>query len=889
MISSGVVAGIGTAFPLAAAAAKGNAVPMPATTPEEIIALAHRTYAYVAQRVSEKELSALKAELALDEKWYADAKKANDAREMRNATRELKSVRRRILFKHPDLQFKRLLAVQRGLPFSQEAGTTDQYVGRWSRPGPGLVAIDNWQEAPRKTVLLKDKLPWGTVLNPDLHWDGDRVLFAFCDHTRKPEADPKACGAPPVVKLEEQRLDWLRRVDPGNPNFTSPDGQFSVMHHRYFIYEAAADGSWVRPLTGGPGDPMKTWEGRQTILLEDADPCYLPDGGFVFNSTRCQTVARCHSGRYVPAWLLYRAELPPFGETCARNIRQLSWGEANEWEPAVLNDGRLCYTRWDYINRHAVWFSSLWTTKPDGTAVGHYYGNYSKTIYTATEVKPIPDSPLVVATAAPHHLFSCGSLVLIDTRKGEDGEAPLTRLTPECPIPESEGWKGSGVWCGPMPVNETLFFASYSPDTTEYPKGHPRAHSHAWTAAWPDPRSFGIWLVDSLGGRELIYQDPEWSTFNPIPLVKRTKPPVLVSTLPPAEQAPATGLCYVENVYDARVELPKGSVKALRINRLFNQGAVRHWSWNQSGDLDIYKESLGTVPVAADGSAAFRIPAEVPIQLQALDQDGMAIYTMRSFIYAQKGEVQGCTGCHENKMASVAPAKMPARRRVYDPEPEVDLGYRGPFSYPRSIQPIFDRHCISCHGLGKASNLIGTNAIRRLIANKQIRYAKSYAETAESKPYDYFAAPSPLTKCLKAGHGGVTLSPDEWKTLILWMDFNVPEWNIGGGYSWNRAELRETDPDGERRLRAAIRAKLGDEIAAQPFEALVNRGDETKSRILWLVKPEDREAFLALVRGSLVNARWQDLDGTCGRPVEAGCECNSCWVRRGGFNRPRTP
>ena len=872
-------------FALAAVTVQGASAPMPATTPEEIIALAHRTYDYVTRSVPEKDLAALKDELAIDEKWYADAKKANDAREMRNAVRELRSVRRRILFRHPDLQFKRLLAVQRGLPFSQESGTTDQYAGRWSRPGPGLVAIDNWQEAPHKTVLLKGKMPWGTVLNPDLHWDGDRVLFAFCDHTCKPEADPKACGAPAVVKLEDQRLDWLRRVDPGNPNFASSDGQFSVMHHRYFIYEAAADGGWVRPLTGCPGDPMKTWEGRQTILLEDADPCYLPDGGFVFNSTRCQTIARCHSGRYVPAWLLYRAELPPLGETCARNIRQLSWGEANEWEPVVLNDGRICYTRWDYINRHAVWFSSLWTTKPDGTAVSHYYGNYSKTIFTTTEAKPIPNSPLVVATAAPHHLFSCGSLVLIDTRKGEDGEEPLTRLTPECPFPESEGWKGNGLWCGPMPVNDTLFFASYSPDTTQYPKGHPRFRSHDWTAAWPDPRSFGVWLVDTLGGRELIYQDPEWSTFNPIPLVKRPKPPALVSTLPPADKAPPTGLCYVENVYDARVELPKGSVKALRINRLFNQGAVRHWSWNQGGDLDIYKESLGTVPVAADGSAAFRIPAEMPIQLQALDKDGMAIYTMRSFIYAQKGEIQGCTGCHENKMASVAPAKMPANRRVYDPVPEVDLGYHGPFSYPRSVQPIFDRHCISCHGLGKAPDFIGTNGIRRLVKDKQVSFAKSYAETVESKPYDYFAAPSPLTKRLKAGHGGVKLSPDEWKTLILWMDFNVPEWNIGGGYSWNRPELRETDPEGERRLRAAIREKLGNEIAAQPFEALVNRGDETKSRILWLVKPEDRERFLALVRGSLVNSKWHDIDGTCGRPVEDGCECNSCWVRRGGFNR----
>lgn len=854
--------------------------PLPARTAEEALALAKRTYDYVAKSVPAAELKMLRDELETDEKWYADAKKASDAREMRNAEREIRSVRRRILFKHPDLAFTRLLAVQRGLPFSQETGTTDQYAGRWSRPGPGLIALDDWKTAPHKTVLLKDKLPWGTVFNPDLHWDGDRVLFAFNDHTRKPEADPKACGAPAVVKFGGRPWTWINEVDPGNPNFSSPEGQFSVMHHRYFIYEAAADGSWVKQLTGTPEDRMETWEGRQTILLEDADPCYLPDGGFVFNSTRCQTIARCHVGRYVPAWLLYRADAG------GKNIRQLSWGEANEWEPAVLNDGRICYTRWDYINRHAVWFSSLWTTKPDGTAVGHYYGNYSKTIYTTTETKPIPDSSLVVATAAPHHLFSCGTLVLIDTRKGEDGEEPLTRLTPECQIPEAEGWKGAGLWCGPMPVNDTLFFASYSPDTTEYPEGHPRYHYQSWTAAWPHPKSFGVWLVDTLGGRELIYQDPEWSTFNPIPLVKRPKPPALVSTLPPSDKAPDTGLCHVENVYDARVELPKGSVKALRINKLFNQGPVRHWSWNNGADLDIYKESLGTVPVAENGSAAFRIPARTPIQLQALDKDGMAIYTMRSFIYAQKGEVQGCTGCHENKMSSYASARPPAARDVRDPAPEVDLGYHGPFSYPRSVQPIFDRHCIKCHGLGEAPDFIGTNGICRLVKDKQVCFAKAYTETVESKPYDYFAAPSPLTKRLKAGHGGVRLSPEEWKTLILWMDFNVPEWNIGGGYSWNRPELRETDPRGERALREAVREALGPQVAAQPFEALVNRGDETKSRVLWLVQPSEKARFLALAKGSLVPPKYRDIDGTCGRPVEDGCECNSCWVRRGGFNRP---
>lgn len=870
-----------------------SAVPMPAQTAEEVIALAHRTAEYVGRSAPAEELKPLLDELAIDEAWYAKGKANHNAADMRNAEREIRSVRRRILFKHPDLQFKRLLAVQRGLPFSQEAGTADQNAGRWSSPGPGLIALDNWQTAPHKTILLDGKLPKGCTLNPDLHWDADRIVFAFNDHTRKPEADPKAMGAPPVVSPDNKCCIWISSVDSGNPSFDTPDAPYGAMHHRYFIYECSADGSWVRQLTGIPSDPMRTWENRQTLILEDADPCYLPDGGIVFHSTRSQTFARCHAGRYVPAWLLHRMNGDGSG------IRQLSWGEANEWEPTVLKDGTICYTRWDYINRHAMWFSSLWTTRPDGTAVAHYYGNYSKTIFTTTEPKAIPGSSKIVATASAHHMFNAGSLMIIDTAKGEDGEAPLTRLTPDTPFPEAcndngpDKFKVTGLYKDAMPVNDTIFFASYSPDTLWFPEGHPRQHSHEWTGAWPHPRSFGVWIVDTLGGRELIYQDNEWSTFNPIPLVKRSKPPALASVLPLAEKTPMQGLCYVENVYDSRVDLPKGSVKALRINKLYNQGAAQHFSWNKGADLDIYKESLGTVPVAADGSAAFSIPAETPIQLQALDKDGMAILTMRSFIYAQKGEIQGCVGCHEqkNRSGTKSFSTLKLKETPQVPVPEIDLGYTGPFSYVRSVQPIFDRKCISCHGLGKAPDFIGTNGCRRLVKDKQVCFAPSYQETIESKPYDYFAAPSPLTKRLQKGHGGVKLTPEEWKTLILWMDYNVPEHNPGGGYNWDRPELRETEPAGEAALRAAIAAAElpGQDAAAvakQPFEALVNRGDEAKSRILWLVKPEDRVRFLALVKKTLVQHKYPDLNGTCGRPVGEPCLCNSCWVLRGRFNVP---
>ena len=855
---------------------------------DDALALARRTLDYVAKSVPEKTLKPYARELKVDATWLASE---TNAAYRAGIARDIAQLRRRILFLHPDLQFDRLLCVQRGIPYHHDPHEVDQYVGRYSRPGPGLIALDDWKTVPRKTELLKGKLPKGTVLNPDLHWNADRVLFAFCDHEAKPPADAQALKAHrDIVNF----TPWMAAADPTSPLCDRKEGEYTVMHHRYFIYEAAVDGSWLRQITGGADDPMETREGRQTVLIEDIDPCYLPDGGFVFSSTRGQNFGRCHWGRWTPSFLLYRGELPPVGSSGgARKIRQLSFGEANEWEPTVLDDGRIGYTRWDYVNRNAVWHQSLWAIRPDGTGVSHLYGNYSENICVETELKTIPGSPLLVATAAAHHNITSGSLFLLDLAKGEDGLEPVIRLTPEVPFPESEGWKLGGTYCSPMPVNDTLFFCAYSAEPLSFPSGHPRHHANSCGACWPTQAAYGIWLVDTLGGRELIYKDPAISTFNPIPLVKRKRPPVLASVLPPAETAPTSGVCYVENVYDTRTDLPRGSVKALRINKLINLPICRRRTTNAGRDLDLYKESLGTVPVEDDGSAAFRIPFGEPIQLQAIDTNGMAILTMRSFIFAQKGEIQGCVGCHENKsQAAPTMPKTNTKARlgaIHDPVPEVDLGYAGPFSFARSIQPIFDRKCISCHGLSEKGtfSLIGTDATANLIARKQLAYIESYEETHYSKAYDYFAAASGLTKKLRKGHGP-KLTDDEWKKLILWMDFGVSRYATAAGYGWNGPDAREIDPAGERALRQAVQARLGAKVAAQPFDALVNRGDERLSRVLDLIggtSAPDYAPFLDLCRKALKPIPWHDIQGTCGR--DDACECRSCWVRRGGYNDPK--
>jgi hypothetical protein len=871
-----------------------------ADTADDALALAQRTLAYVEKSEKRPEMAAALTGFA------QRLPQTRDATARAALEKEIRALRRQILFSHPALKFDRLLASQRGIPYTCAPHMVDQYTGRCSRPGAGLVVIENWKGTPRKVEPLKGKLPLGTVLNPDLNWDGDRVLFAFCDHTAKRPAAAEGVVAPTVLAGAARGKigEIIRRLDPENPLFKDATKTYDpnpVAHLRYFIWEAAVDGSWVRQLTGTSKDKMETWCGRQTSLIEDADPCYLPDGGFAFNSTRCQTYGRCHWGRYTPAFLIFRAD----GD--GSNIRQLSFGEANEWEPAVLNDGRIVYTRWDYINRNAVWYQSLWTMKPDGSGTAHFYGNYTMHPGVQTEAQPIPGSHVVVATAAAHHYITGGSLILIDTHKGEDGLAPLTRLTPEIPWPESEGWNLPGCYAAPYPVNDTLFFASFSAESLSQPESD-KTSTNPW-GAWPSSKAYGIWLVDSLGGRELIYQDPEIGTFTPIPIRKRARPPVIPSVLPPAATAPDFGVCYVENVYDCREPLAKGSVKYLRVNELLNQPAAKKCNRNASLDLDLYKRPLGVVPVAEDGSAAFRIPARKPIQLQALNAEGMAVFTMRSFIYAQKGEVLGCAGCHEDRMRSRPPQDLPKRREFADPKPTLALDYEGGFSPMRTVQPVLDRHCIRCHGLAPAEkdgkktplNLIGVQAGQNLIERKMVSWVESYHETGASKTNDYFAIASPLTAILKKGHNGVTLSKDEWNALILWMDLNVPHYS-NGHYGFNTDEDRQPDPEGERRLRSVIEARFGQAIATQPFAALVNIGAPEKSRVLLAALPLDKggwgqfekgfkgaddpdyQAMLALVKGAIAPLAYHDFCGTCGRGTN--CICNSCWIWMGHFNDP---
>ncbi|MBR6058360.1 MAG: NPCBM/NEW2 domain-containing protein [Victivallales bacterium] len=806
-----------------------------------ILALAERTLDYVSKATP---MDGYAEKLAAYREQIEAKRNAEGKGDWTMLGKELRALRREILFKHPALAFNDLLINKQ--PPTTYSHMVDQYLGRRSRPGAGLVVLHDWKSAkPREEVLLEGKLPLGSVAHPDLSYDGKKILFSYCDHSEK---------------------DANRR--------------------RFFIYEIGVDGSGLRQITGTKDDPMTRVGNRNTVLIEDFDPCYLPDGGIAFVSTRCQSFGRCHGGRYTPAYFLYRMD----GD--GKNIRPLSYGEANEWDPSVLPDGRLIYTRWDYINRHDTIYQSLWTMRPDGTGTAHFYGNYTRNPYMIAEARLIPGSDKIIATAMAHHSYTAGSIIHIDQKLGEDGPEPITRITPEERFPEGEG-RTEHPFASPWPLNPELTLVARSEEPIVFEGGVQSVNAYR------------IWLIDTMGGREEIYVDPNMSCICPIPIQSRPMPPNLCSALATAN-SDKPGLVYIQNANIGRMDFG-AKVKALRVNSIICQPTASVPS-RSVADNEITKKVEGTVPVREDGSAFFHLPSGKPLQLQALDETGQAIMTMRSFIYVQGGELLSCVGCHENR-SQTAPARPMSMKQPDEIKPVPGTEYAGGFSYVRSVQPVWDRYCISCHGFGKATEKLDLRGImdqRRPIRTPyshsymnimrvpgSIRLAQRNQETGSSVPRDYFSHASNLMKKLMKGHCKPLLEDkDSLNLVITWLDLNVQYF---GDYSFSRGEGSQIDADGEKALREAIAKRFGEELSKQPFDTLVNVVNIPASRILNIALPveqggwgqitehaftskEDPEwrEFAKLVWESVKRPADAPDDGTCGLQR---CVCGVCWVK----------
>jgi hypothetical protein len=532
--------------------------------------------------------------------------------------------------------------------------------------------------------------------------------------------------------------------------------------HHYNLYEINLDGSGLKQLTTG------NWD--------DIEPAYLPDRGIVFCSTR--------SKRYVLCWLAPVATIfrcNPDGS----NLRQLSSAAVTQMTPAILPDGRVLFTLWDYNHRVTTAFKHLWVMNPDGTGIAAYFGNmhWEDGDPAYIDAKPIHGTGEVVYVRANHcsneHV---GRLMRLSVANGPDNLSQAIPFT-------------GGGFRDPFPVSVSEFLAAYGNELVSV------------TSAG---KATSLWKSD------MMLHEPRL-------IAPRPREPVIPSRVDPSK---TTGTLFVQNVNIGRNldTLKPGTIRKLLVMEQLPKPANYHGGGSTPlahGGKWTINRILGTVPVEPDGSAHFEVPASRSIFLAMLDDRDLTVKYMRSFLTVQPGERASCIGCHENR-TMIAPAGLPALATRRAPDSIAPFaGTPEILDFPRDIQPILDRHCVTCHNPDKHSggvNLTGDHgptyslAYYNLLLHRQIKdtagihwkgeRSRAGEPLGNDAPYEAFSGAAPLMKKLDGSHHKVKLTDLERTTVRLWLDSATPyagtyaaygTGQIGGWWRLNQPTREMTD------------------------------------------------------------------------------------------------
>ncbi|MGB2823850.1 MAG: hypothetical protein WBF17_22920 [Phycisphaerae bacterium] len=372
----------------------------------------------------------------------------------------------------------------------------------------------------------------------------------------------------------------------------SPDGQisgcdlacdgrsilFSWRKGRYYqVYRINADGTGLKRLTDGEH--------------HNYDACWLPDGDIAFLSTRRPQAAYCF---FTPVGIIYRMRPDGSGQ------RRISANYLNDFTPAVMNDGRLIYGRWEYVDRPAIPIQSLWTINPDGTGLSVFFGNRVLDPATFIEPQPIPGTGKVLCTLTGHNGSCRGAIGVIDPVHGNNAQASIRNVTPEVRLRgvavSSNGPRGP--YQTPFPVDGEYFLVSY--DGT-------------------------ILLRDYDASEQAVVLGPRdgMGFYNPRPLRARPRPPIRPSALP--KDADDWATVYLQDVYNGlEPHVARGEVKRICVveelaRALIDSPGIRRPAFDfqrvvvSCGATYVPKKVWGYVDVSEDGSALFRVPARRPL------------------------------------------------------------------------------------------------------------------------------------------------------------------------------------------------------------------------------------------------------------------------------------
>jgi hypothetical protein len=553
----------------------------------------------------------------------------------------------------------------------------------------------------------------------------------------------------------------------------SPDGREILFSWRprkntgYQVFTIRIDGSGLHQLTDGPH--------------HNYNACWLPDGRIAFLSTRTSRFAYCWIS---PVGVLHRMNCD------GSEVFPLSANIVNDFTPSVLADGRIIYSRWEYVDKPAIPIQSLWTIHPDGTGLAGYFGNRVLSPATFMEARSIPGTAKVLCLLTSHNGPCRGAIGIIDPAFGNNSQSAIQNLTPEVDIGLVDKGNGNnirGPYENPFPLDADYFLVSKR----------------------------GTIIARTYSGEQqtvILHPQGELGYYSPQPLRSRQTPPVLASTLSLSSNSWAT--VVLQDVYRGLTPaVQRGEVKEICVveemrkpvrTEVANRAFGFQFPVISCGATYAGKKVWGYAPVAEDGSACFQVPPGVPIYFMALDAQGRAVQRMRTFTHLMPGETQGCVGCHEPRQQTSGAAHPPVVPEKVNPLRPPEWGAGVGFDYSSVVQPVLDQHCVKCHSGVTPEGKLDLCGDKTDFFNVSYEYLargrKKISEGEYDNPYtswiptyngmetnillvDPKAWGSPRSKLadlVLAGHPDangkkrVELETNALRKIMAWIDLNVP-------------------------------------------------------------------------------------------------------------------
>ncbi len=566
--------------------------------------------------------------------------------------------------------------------------------------------------------------------------------------------------------------------------FTMPKG------NSWQIFKIKTDGSSLRQVS----------RGNRYDDVDNFDACYLPNGRIVFASTASYTGVPCWHGKE-RACSIYLMDAD------GGNMRQLCFDQDLDLHPSVLPTGQIIFSRWDYTGPMHIYLRPLMVMNPDGTGQRAVYGSNSYWPNALYFPRGIPGAPtkIIAIIAGYHGVPRMGELGLLDITKGWQQADGVVQRIPG---------RGKPV---KTVIRDNLVDKSWPKFLHPYPLSDPStglgAGKYFLVASQLNRKSpWGIYLVDVFDNMLPILVLPKFDLFEPIPLTKTPRPPVIPDRV---DLKRKDAVVYLHDVYagPGLAGVPRGTVKKLRIvaYHFGYPGMAGPDKIGCGGPWEVMR-IIGTVPVQEDGSVMFSVPADTPLTVQPLDEQGKAVQLMRSWFTAMPGETVSCVGCHEQQKQ----IPLTSNRLALNRPPDRIKQWYGPprgLDFERDVQPVLDKYCIACHNgqsypedrqiadlrserfvkdyRGRELTKLGANrlhpVVREALGGTAVRYTPAYEALVPYirrvniedhvgllVPGEYHADTSELIQMLSKGHYNVQLDNEAWERLITWIDLNAP-------------------------------------------------------------------------------------------------------------------